>query len=135
MDERFRESYAAIYDELTRRPGPIEDVSGPLRPTPSTIRDYIETASASLPDRELREDAKAFLAVNFSQLIVAPLLAGGERAVEVGDDVRSDIALLVEDASARSQEAQVSAHQVVDALSKSWGRLQIARYGLWENTI
>lgn len=143
MDERYRELYAAIYvGRTTPELGSVERLSPFwLRPplwdpfVAEATRDVIESAEREAAgNRRLREDARALLAVNMQDLIVLPLQLGGRVSVEeVIADVREDAKLLVaESRSASPEEPEISGHEIVDSLSRNWGRLRVSRFRLWE---
>jgi hypothetical protein len=82
----------------------------------------------------LREDAKALLAVNFRDLVLLPLFAGG--LVNTGglqQDVAKDMTMLVSDANVDGSKGapEISGHGIIDSLSKNWGSLRISRLNLW----
>jgi hypothetical protein len=136
MDERFRETYAAIYDSITRETADEAFAVLPGAVPGGSIRDYIETASDELGPLRLREDAKAFLAVNFQGLVAVPLLNGGVPLSLVQSEIRRDIALLAgsaSDAIGPVPDSEISAHQVINGLTRNWERLKTLRHGLWEN--
>src|SRR5262249_50081919 len=101
MDARYRQIYELIYLARTssepephyllylsdRRTSSADPVGGPAR---HELRSAIEEAQ-SPPGRGLREDAKALLAVNFQELVMLPLGAGGVSQSEVQQSVASDI--------------------------------------------
>jgi hypothetical protein len=135
MDERFRPIYGEIYSARTA-PDEVRAENLTLREGDATlIRDAIESAEREEPrGRRLREDAKAFLAVNFQDLVIEPLRRAGVAAsrVELSSDVRHDVALLVAEAESDSAGPEISGHGVVDSLSRNWSDLRISRYRLWE---
>ena len=141
MDDTYRRFYAFLYasrtdDEFASR--------FPLQPgldrtafvTP--VREAIGAADLDLgPRYRLREDAIALLAVDFQDLVMLPLLAGGRvEYSELRDDITADIRLLASEAAAITPRGQseVSGHRVIDALSQNWENLRIARHGLWEES-
>lgn len=148
MDARFREIYAAIYvgrtGQLGQAPFFPDDLYGGFagwrwsRGLPyfgEVIRDAIERAERE--HGRVREDAKALLAVNFQDLIVLPLSIGGRAPLDsLAEDIRQDIAMLVGGAAEVSEQDEdgISGHAVLDALSRSWDRLRISRYRLWERS-
>lgn len=141
MDERFRPIYEQIYQGRTAPglPHALRAITARLTlrdRDAAMIRDAIESAEREEPQgRRLREDAKAFLAVNLQDLVIDPLTrAQVASAAELSADVRRDVALLVSAASANTEleRPEISGHAVVDSLSRNWSELRISRYRLWE---
>ena len=140
MDDTYRGVYAALYASRTSeafRAFPTTEwgpVDRDLLQTP--VRQAIESAEVQLQPRfRLRDDAKALLAVDFQDLVMLPLLAGGRIPfAELRNDVATDIGLLASSAADQTPrgEVEVSGHRIIDALSRNWSKLRIARYGLWE---
>jgi hypothetical protein len=133
------EAYQEIYDDIyTQRVRGFPAAFSPPPIGPQTVADSIEAADESLlsEGRHLRSDAKAFLAVNFQDLIVVPVMARGAASIsEIRDDVGHDIKLLTTRAEPSERTALVagiSAHGIIDALARSWSDLRIGRYRLWE---
>jgi hypothetical protein len=143
MDDRYRPIYENVYRART---DPSEALAVWEAFRPDEARDvgtFVRTAiEASERDgdertRRLREDAKAFLAVNFEDLIIYPLTAEGDiDGDRLQSDVTKDIQMLVSEASSRvhpnSPDREISARHVVDALSSNWSRLAVAHHGVWE---
>jgi hypothetical protein len=141
MDDRYRPIYAAVYGlrtggfnrnlELWRVP------ESDSQEWEASVRTAVEASEADPRTRPLRDDAKAFLAVNFEDLVLYPLTIAGEvDAAALRRDVDKDIRMLVSEASARvppnSPEGVITARNVVDAVSNNWSRLAVARHGVWE---
>ena len=142
MDEQFRPIYDDIYAARTAPSRALRAFDERLtlgQSDVSLVRDAIETAEHQEPNgRRLREDAKAFLAVNFQDLVVAPIKrAGAAPDHELASDVKHDVFLLVSAASsdpATGPGAEISGHAIVDSLSRNWADLRISRFRLWEQT-
>lgn len=144
MDPRYRDIYATIYVSRTAGPpfgrflgygpeGPRWRRAGP--PVGDAVRDAIEQAAER--HGRIREDAKALLAVNFQDLVLLPLDQAGRVPLrEVLRDVNEDISMLVGNAAeiGEPDEQGISGHAVIDALSRTWDRLRISRFRLWERS-
>jgi hypothetical protein len=132
MDPSYRDAYGAIYDRRTGQAEPESLSFDEWRARAEDVRRAIEDANAAV-DGRLREDAKALLAVNFHDMVLLPLRAGGRLSDgEITDAIASDIRLLAERAVEIAESAEVSAHQIVDALGRSWSDLRIGQMDLWE---
>jgi hypothetical protein len=101
------------------------------------LRDLIVGANERLIAERgvrLRPDAELFLLLNFREMIARPLDARG--SVEVRDELRGglehDIWTVAEAAAEDAEEPEVSGHQVVNALSKTWYRMITLRWGIWD---
>jgi hypothetical protein len=143
MDERYRPIYEAIYTRRIAAPLGDEDQAGyvwqfRLAPPDARFGRTIDTAISRAEERlgaSLREDAKALLAVNFSDLVVLPLVAGGSDLQELQRDVRTDIAMLVSEATAEQDRgrSEITGHSIIDSLNRNWGNLRVSRFNLWED--
>jgi hypothetical protein len=139
MDEQYRQIYSDIYNSTSYSLPVQSDAVFREEFPPNSVRTiqavYEAIESPNLPQgrpQTLREDAKAFLALNFTNLIVAPLLIGGRVSPDdLSRDTQEDINMLVRRA-AGGTSGEVSAHRIVDALSKSWEDLRVGRYEIWE---
>jgi hypothetical protein len=153
MDPRYGEIYERIYEARTSGQASDEFQASYARTTLSpqdfaVLRDAIDAAESEASELgwTLRSDAKALLAVNYQDLVLLPLREGGlldpglpfdpERAIH------ADILMLVRDATEGQdvllssvfpdESREISAHRVIDALSRNWDRLNVAQYRLWQ---
>ena len=104
--------------------GPTKDIAW--------IRDAIEAAAKKLAEQgaRLREDAKYFLLVNFTEMVVKPLRkANPEKRLQ--DALNHDLKLLLDVAAQAVHKAEISGHAVVDALSKAWSDLEVNHLEIW----
>ena len=143
MEERYREIYSEIYDARIGEVAPSQRSENFMRPDRFSddlilvVRSAISRSERLRAERDgaqLREDAKALLAVNFQELVLVPLLAA-ERVPsnEIRRAVSQDIQLLVSRAEASSAPVpEISGHGIIDSLSRNWGRLRLSRFNLWE---
>jgi len=103
---------------------------------PDEISKSIDTVAEKVSkdlNKELRPDAKLLLLVNFSDLVVAPLVSAGTASLEkIRSAVEQDIALLIKDAAQRKDKKEISGHDIIDALAKRWATLAISVFDLWE---
>jgi hypothetical protein len=141
MDERYKAFYQTYYEgwaqpEVYQESPDFALVQEWYPQIAETVRDVVEgTDGEAIGGYRLREDAKALLVVNFGELVLTPLVVAGR--VEIGqlaEDVRADIGLLARGAAEHmpSYETEISAHMIIDSLSRNWSRLRISRYRLWE---
>jgi hypothetical protein len=144
MDERFRAIYEAIYAQTVQPPEPQVRIEGferfgqPPGPVfgPSMQEAIADAERLRVDGARLREDAKALLAMNFTNLVFLPLAVGGEDIAVVENDVRRDTAMLVAESEVdRSRRVpEITGHAVIDALSHNWAALRISRFRLWERS-
>lgn len=110
-----------------------------------TIRSAIETASEAVRRRngtEVRPDAKYFLLLNLLQMLAMPILiARREDPGRVEEDAAYDVDLILRDASESriaptqspsNDRLEISAHQVIDAVSRNWSKLRLSRVRIWD---
>lgn len=94
--------------------------------------------AAELPPQiSVRPDALAFLLINLHEMVVLPttVIAPGEAPSLVGQELPNDVTTIVRSASQYAQESgdsEVSAHDVMQAVSASWSDLQFAATWRWE---
>jgi len=147
VDDRFRPIYRSIYDARTTRQGVVGIRAAYGGAADAGVGDarLIGQAieQAELQDgartRVLREDAKALLAVNFEDLVLYPLRRGAPISTRETLDVnvRSDIRMLVERGARRAPRRaggrpEISAREIIDALSESWSELRVGQHAVWE---
>jgi hypothetical protein len=145
MDERYRRTYKTLYSLIVEPPPEpvvVEEWFGPMEQPPGPL--YGQIVAGAIDDAErrrrdgarLREDAKALLALNFVNLVLLPLAAGGEDIGLVQQYVRDDTAMLVAESEVdrTTRVPEVTGHAVIDALSQNWRGLRISRFRLWERS-
>lgn len=117
-----------------------------------TVRQTIDEADRELVATQrlkLRSDARYFLLLNLSEMVVRPvqIRTGPPPFVgpseELDSILRTDVNLLVADAARRHNERQVtlarvrppereiSGHLVVEALAANWTHLKLNSYRIW----
>jgi hypothetical protein len=140
MDPIFENTYQQLY---TAGPGDgpfVRHSFGPNQPNgDQRVRAAIDKADLRLrrSGRDgLRSDAKVLLLLNFVWMVDVPLAEHGEAAYRAYSDadLESDVNTLVDAATARTGDASVSAHAMVDALSANWANLKLANSRLWGAT-
>jgi ribosomal protein L14 len=153
MDERYRQIYEGIYAawvgesarfgetaRFTRAEyfNRVSQFGADLGPTVEQAIARSEQQRRRRDGAGLREDAKALLAVNFRDLVVVPLVAGGRVSTDqIRADVGEDVAMLVKEAEPDRSDPnalEITGHAIIESLSRNWGKLKIGRYNLWENT-
>jgi hypothetical protein len=98
------------------------------------VRETIDQVASTFAGQKkipLREDAKYFLLVNFAEMIVRPLRerVGSER---LKHDLNHDLGILLDSIAFQDKGKQeISGHELIDALSKNWGRLDIMKLQFW----
>ena len=82
---------------------------------------------------KLRADAKVLLVVNFSELVRRPLAYARAWPDQCSPgDLRDDITTLTDGAYPNDVDlGGISAHAVIDSLSRNWPALHLSQVGLW----
>ena len=123
MDQTNRKTYAELYKTY---PSPAADVAW--------VRETINRvgfAFAAEKEILLREDAKYFLLINFTEMIAYPLrdrIDHGRLMQALDHDLRL---LLNSIAFKVRPKHEISGHAIIDALSKSWKEMDVMKLGLW----
>lgn len=118
----------------------------------NTVHRTIENAQQALEESEglrLRSDARYFLLMNLSEMVVRPIqirtgeMPFKEPSGDLDSILRGDLNLLLFDAARRHRERQrsfgagrrpdreISGHLVVEALAANWTRLKLNSYRIW----
>lgn len=120
----------------------------PVRAVRQTI-DEADRELAVTQRLKLRSDARYFLLLNLSEMVVRPVqmrtgtppFAGPSE--ELDSFLRTDVNLLISDAARRHNERQrslaqvrppdreISGHSVVEVLAANWTRLKLNSYRIW----
>jgi hypothetical protein len=155
MDDQIRAEYELLYESAF----PKESLYATFVPSPGlappstlaekrsisdrffedskVIRQILGEAEQRLGHngRSLRPDAKFFLLTNFLQMVAMPLRFTRRLGRdEFGDLLSADINILLEQAAKeRPLTREISAHAVIDALSRYWKLLNLSRFRLWED--
>lgn len=137
MDDRLRLAYDNVYTTWVLGAPRSPRVSRVLQ-RDFGIGDAIESADEALPSgAKLRADSKAFLAVNFAELILTPLALGGRPLnAYLREDLQADIALLARSAEPSAPlephgSSEISAHSLIDSISRNWSNVRLASEGIW----
>ena len=123
MDQTIRQIYSKLYDTYPTSPGDVIWVR----------RAIDDTTSAFAKERKvlLREDAKYFILINFAEMIVSPMRQRVEHD-RLMHDLKHDTRLLLETATLdRKNKEEISGHDIVNALSKNWGELDVMKLDVW----
>jgi hypothetical protein len=98
------------------------------------VRGIIEVAAHGFEETKkvhVREDARFFMLLNFTEMIAHPLEAKIETAV-LQRAVDQDVRLLLTAAASHDPTAEeISGHAIVDALSWTWAQLHVMKWDLW----
>jgi hypothetical protein len=128
MDNFYRDVYTGFYRRRLE--------SGP---DAGWVSKAIDKVDRRLGQGRLRADAKYLLLVTFTEMIVQPIRMRNldtpwpRAGVDLEAAVSADIELLVMKAALeRRSYREVSGHAVIDALSKHWKKLRIAKFDIWE---
>ena len=141
MDERHRDSYSEVLGEWRT----ISEfwLRSPYSREPWTFVVLSEISEyEQAHDARVRPDGKLLLALNFDMMIGKPLARAHTRPADadVAQIIREDVRTLLDAAReaegagphGREREDEISAHHLVNALSKNWSRLKSAAQNLWD---
>jgi hypothetical protein len=100
------------------------------------IRRGVEAADLP-PHLRVRPDAEFFLLLNFYEFVVSPATAVEDADAQqlIGELVPTDVRQIVESAAQRVADqggAELSGHDVVQALADNWDRLAFVEFLRWE---
>lgn len=152
MREEFYDIYREIDEEYSRqrpsfgRRSAVRDVvavdealAEVLAARDASLAVVDEALAEVLKDStvSVRPDAVHFLRVNLHQMIAKPLFRGAERSSivrlhpgELKEDLKHDTRMVLREA-ARAGGDEVSGHEIVNALSRSWTLLRVAASNIW----
>jgi hypothetical protein len=137
MNSKNTESYQTLYSAYTRqttwplKPRELKSKEQPS-PSPMNVAKIIDDVLHELPGAKLRADAKYFLLVNMHQMVVLPLaMSGNNESHEVHEAVRSDVKTIIRKIP-KSKSREISGHEVLDAVAKTWSKLQVNQLDFWE---
>lgn len=134
MDNRIREVYERLYVDISEvgrdRAGRFVNLG--VQPVRGIVDAAAEQASRRF-NKELRADAKMLLLLNFGNLVVAPLTMVQRTSLEeIYEVVTRDVSTLVARAAEITDGREISAHNIIDALSGLWKQLSVSALQLWE---
>jgi hypothetical protein len=125
MDAAYGEIYERLFNDAYREaefPG--------IRV--KTVIEHVDASLSASHGVHLRSDAKYMLLVNFADIVVRPILLHDAESAYTVDDMKDDVHLLATKAvNLRASDGDVSAHQMIDALSKNWNELKLTKVQLW----
>jgi hypothetical protein len=83
--------------------------------------------------RQLRPDARLFLLLNIHQMVALPLSyeVTPESESNLDSALREDLSTILQAASEESKEGEISGHNVINAISRTWEKLQISKLEIW----
>jgi hypothetical protein len=131
MDQQYRQAYLDLYRDFGSFPFLLPR---PYPPFHQEVIEIIDRVSADLTSRkQVRVDAKYFLALNFTFMIVAPLeVAPPPR--EPGllySYIEQDARTIIEDAANRTTGEEITGGHIVESLGQRYRDLRIAAFNLW----
>jgi len=146
MDDSFRDYYQRRLEVHAQR---VESAEGGLTealeaavgmPPPDpraqeAVRGALATAqeTANRLGLDLRPDAELVLLLLADEIVAKPVAAiAPEEVPALPEVLRADAETLVVNAQQSANEGEVSAHAVVESLSRSWDDIQSARFRLWD---
>lgn len=145
MDDAFRDYYQQrleVYAEgaeggatKTQAPGAALGMPPPDPRTQEAVRGALAAAreTARRLGLDLRPDAELVLLLLADEIVAKPVAAiNPEEAPELPEVLQADAETLVVNAQRSANDGEVSAHAVVDSLSRSWSELHSARFRLWD---
>lgn len=140
MDREFKNIYSALYSLPSNYPPrAIRSPQSPLYfEEELVIRSAIEHAETGLSERgqRLRADARYFLLVNISEMIILPIQMRGNIPMGIINDMlRDDVNSIVNAAVRIEPEArrfpEISGHAVLEAIATTWKNLKLTELRVW----
>lgn len=154
MDQGFYDVYEDMYEDFSALRATDPKLLSPILNvlTPQQTRSMISQAKSAIENAErdlsvqLRPDAKYFLLLNFTEMILLPISGVRERphttplisSEQMQQHLKADIALIVSEAKLKSQlptwdtkSAEITGHNVIDAVSAAWNRMKFNEYFYW----
>jgi hypothetical protein len=145
MDQGFRDYYQRRLDARTRwldRRDVFSEArrtSDDVTPSNPFVREAALGALSSAQETaarlglDLRPDAELVLLLFADEIVARPVAATTPwESRQLPEVLRADARTLVVNAEQSANDGEVSAHAVVDSLSRSWGELQSARFRFWD---
>jgi hypothetical protein len=130
FDAYFRERLDAIW--MFRDPDGIAAQGGDRLSQQAhvMVRNGLERARQIAADQgaALRGDAETLLYVAFTEVVARPAIAVRGDSPDLHADIEADIALVTQRAALGAPGAPISAHAVVDSVSRSWDELRTTRW-------
>ena len=129
----YREMDAEYYRQQLRGPRFSKDASL------AVVDEALSEALEESPVR-VRPDAVHFLRVNLHQMVAEPLFRSAERLgagevrlhpKELKEDLKHDAQTVLLAAARISDDGEVTGHQLVNALSRSWDLLRTTAFDIW----
>ena len=135
MDDEYR-------DYFSQRIGEVEAYGGPPPPwwsrdpvADDAVQGALEAArgTAERHGLRLRGDAELVIFLLARELVARPVTAvRPTESRELGIDLPKDAEVIVDRAAPDASDGEISAHGVIDALSRLWDELRSGRYRLWD---
>lgn len=142
MDSDYEIYFRMRLDELRRVPndwiypryGEAAEQNVPTKAT-FMVRSALDQAIATLGrGYRLRGDAELLTYLSFVELVASPILyTERARDRELSDAISGDISLLIDQAREDSVDFSITAHGIVNTVSRSWADLRTAQFRLWDN--
>ncbi|MEZ4783461.1 MAG: hypothetical protein R3F28_05225 [Candidatus Kapaibacterium sp.] len=139
MHSRFEAIYTLLSEEYVEASDTRKRQSSPSSilvlgySMATEVRDRIERAIGQT-GVNVRSDARYFLLVNFTEIVLEPLVADQENTLEIEailDDIEKDTVRILNDAMMTHREEKLGGGEVLISLSKLYPRLNVSRYRLW----
>ena len=134
MDSIYEGLFATLYE--TQSTARMRD--GRELGFTDAVRRVIDSATDGIQRNtnvRVRPDAKYFLLVNFVEMLLAPLLLAQREPPELLFEAAAhDIELLIRGAAFAGSplNSEVSAHRLIDTLSRNWTQLKLSDIHIWD---
>lgn len=145
MDPSFEPYFAARVQQIGRRgltERPPAGFGGPQfsrsrnEAFERSVFDAVARGYGSVPPGLIRSDAELLLQLAFSELLAQPLLAVRGQQVNMDtlvEATEADTRTITQSALAASTaQGPVSAHDIINATSRSWSELRTAGFDVWD---
>src|SRR5688572_4146891 len=120
MEEKYANVYNNLYEIYASRATIESDEIESARDAKNMVDSVVNGLGLS---DQLRSDARFFLALNISNMILVPLRRGGEAINEIIPSLQEDTKAIIQTASeisAGSERKEISSRDIIDAVSRTW---------------
>ena len=122
-----------VYDEYFQtRLGELREGEAPRSAGAPEVREIAQTAISIARDvAPLRSDAEVLLYVLAVEFVGAPLQSTQTPTDDAREMVYADTCMIVETAREFADQDGITAHSVITALDRTWGKLQTTSLAIW----
>ena len=137
-------SIKSIYEDLYESEQYLRNISPQYKNYRNKVKNIINTKIESLRLKvEVRDDAKLFLLINFTDLIIIPVIERFSQEPstiyinedDFWEDVERDITFILDYAQRQQKRGknigEISSHSILNAINSQWNKILTLRIELW----